>query len=211
MFVRLHSSRQTPGLLALLGLLFFGLGLAGTTAPPSDKEESARIAKATEHFQSLVDTAKQFQAKMKPTVTATVTEERLRMAKEKSSRWSCEDALSRAKEDSKAARKELGTLSERLKTKWEGAKQAAGSIEASRLPWGSDAQLVTDSVNKARELFKLVNSSKTAQGAESIARLWERTQEYARIAPSCLPQAKAEDLVPATVRVPCTMEVVKMR
>ncbi len=199
--------------------------LFGAQAAPDDKqkqtkqaEEDARVANVLKNFEALKSALSGFNTNFKGALVATVQYERLGMARDKHLRanpkattWSCDAALSAAKEKCKSAKGTLGSIAESIQTKLGSAKGASKNVPASRLPWGANPKALTDTVELARGLWNDVNSAKTAAGEASISRLWIKVQKYAESIPDYLPQVKAEELVPKTVTVPCTLESVSMR
>jgi hypothetical protein len=180
------------------------------------EEENARVANAQKSFDALKSGLRDFNSKFSETLVATVHFERLsttrdKALKKKDGSWTCQTQLDAAKEKCGTAKKAFRSIAEGMKSQLGSAKGAAKGVPAARLPWGSSVQEMTKSVETALSLERDIDSSKTAEGKQSLARLWTKVQDYATKLPDCLPQAKAADMVPATTRVPCTGELVELR
>jgi hypothetical protein len=44
-----------------------------------------------------------------------------------------------------------------------------------------------------------------------LAKIWNKAQEYASKQPKCLPETKAESIIPQSVPVPCLNTTVRVR
>lgn len=190
---------------------------AALIAPPGSQDDAAKLAKVEESFDALKAALAELPPILNDALEASVQEEELQRKKSEErggSTWRCEDALRRAKDRSADRRKAAGALVQRAENKWAAAKGAARGIDPASLPWGStpeEAKAVNDAILRVRKVYNDVNSAQSSIGPKRIASLWKGAQEYAGKQPKVLPSAKAEDIVPAKVTIPCLETTVSMR
>jgi hypothetical protein len=220
-----HRLIASASLAALAALLSLGatapLPSSGPPTPPPPAADPAKVADKMALVKASWDEVNSalsaLPAKLSAAFTASVQEEQLKDAKsdEKGgSNWRCETALRTAIDESKAARNEAGALADRAANKWKAAKSTSSGCPADQLPWGpgpEDARKVADAIGRASSLFKSVDSAKSSSGPSALAKIWNKAQEYASKQPKCLPETKAESIIPQSVPVPCLNTTVRVR
>lgn len=191
--------------------------------PPSciasiaSQEDASKLAKVTESFEALKAALAELPPILNDALEASVQEEELQRKKSDErggNTWRCEDALRRAKDRSVDRRKAAGALVQRAENKWAAAKGAARGIDPASLPWGAtseEAKQVNDAILRMRKLYNDVNSAQSSIGPKRIASIWKEAQDYAGKQPKVLPPAKAEEIVPARITIPCLETSVAMR
>ena len=186
-------------------------------AAEDDAAAAAKSAKLNEHFDALKAALAQAPSALHDALEASVQEEELRRAKSDEgggNNWRCEDALRSAKTKSMDLRKAARTLVDRAANKWAAAKGTAQGMDPGELPWGpapEDSKNVNDAIVRLQKFYAMVNSSQSAIGPKRLASIWKSAREYSGGLPKALPSAKAEDMVPDSVDVPCIGRKVSMR
>lgn len=181
------------------------------------QDESAKLAKLNEHFDALKTALSELPPILNDALESSVQEEELQRTKSDErggNNWRCEDALRSAKDRSTDRRKAASALVQRAVNKWAAAKGTAKGIDPGSLPWGpapEDAKSVNDAIVRIQKFYNMVNSAQSSIGPKRLASIWKSAQEYAAKQPKVLPSAEAEDIVPASVVVPCLDRTVSMR
>jgi hypothetical protein len=181
------------------------------SAPPSAQSQM-EIAKS--RFGEALAAVAEAHRLMPEAVTRTVQYEEL---KDKRSP-ACEEDLAAAKVASSRARKQLDNARGRAAQAFQYAKRALQSLGgggrqgaaklAADLPWAETAGDIDASLKQLKSLYDRVNSSLTT---ERRAKFWAETIAYCKTLPKAWSAVDPEELVPASVTIPCLGHTVDMR
>jgi hypothetical protein len=183
------------------------LGLVG--APPAP-DCATKVTLASSQFAELCAALTEAHRVINESVVASVCEEELRTKKSEEkggTDWRCQPELDSTIDKCKNLKRELTKLVQRVENKWSAAQGTAKGCAGEKYPWDGQHAEVASAVKALKPVFNDVNSSRTAAKGK-LAKLWSNIQDYAGKLPKCLPAAKAIDLMPATVNVPCIPKTV---
>ena len=180
---------------------------AGTPADADPRQTQAAIAVAK--FQEATNAIQEAHRLMPIAVEKSVIYEETKANRQNGS---CEEALAAAKTDSSRARKEFNEARGKASTSFAAAKRAVqelrrlgvdanGVSPLDGLRFVQDMEAIEDCLKALEQkLWKRINSSLTKRNR---GYLWRDANAYADKLPASWPSAKASNLVPDDVRVPC--------
>jgi hypothetical protein len=198
-----------------LGVLLAAVPIQPRAMVPPDGgvPPGSQLDIATKRFAEALKAVSLAHELMPDAVTKTVQYEELKANRTPA----CEKQLAESKTASSRARRDMDEARGKASNAFGAAKTALQKLGgataegaarlSSDLPWAAESGRIEASLKKLKSLYADINSAKTAR---KRALFWADTVAYCRELPKTWASAEPNELVPASVKIPCLGYTVEM-